>query len=180
MNKIKKKTVRCAIYARVSETDSLGHLVTSVEAQYTACAEYIKIHKGNGWVLLPENYADEGYSGAITNRPAFNRLKQDIIERKIDMVVVYRFDRIARDVHNHILFDDFLNIYGAEAVSVTEGFDKSTAIGTMSRYTAMVHAQYERCLQLFIKTRYLMDFQRKFTHHLIAFTNTQCLSRVKF
>ena len=103
MDKMKNKTIRCAIYTRVSDNDGLEHLVTSVEAQYAACVEYIKIHKENGWILLPGNYADEGYRGAITNRPAFNRLRQDIIARKIDMVVVYRYDRIARDIRNHII-----------------------------------------------------------------------------
>jgi site-specific DNA recombinase len=146
MNIIKKKNIRCATYARESDSDGMEHLITSVEAQVAACMNFIKSHTDVGWVLLPESYVDEGYSGATTNRPAFHQLKQDIIDKKIDMVVVYRFDRLARSVTDNIFFDEFLRLHGVEAISVTEGFDKSTALGTMSRYTAMVHAQYERDL----------------------------------
>ena len=92
------KTVRCAIYTRKSVEMGLEQEFNSLDAQFEACKAYIESKRSLGWTLLPERYDDGGYSGANIKRPAFQRLLQDVRERKVDMIVVYKIDRISRSL----------------------------------------------------------------------------------
>ena len=94
MAKVNKETVRCAVYCRKSVEDGLEQEFNSLDAQREAGENYIASQKGNGWVCLPQHYDDGGFSGGNTNRPALQQLLEDIKDGKIDMVVVYKIDRL--------------------------------------------------------------------------------------
>ena len=98
MKKAETKIVRCAIYTRKSLEDSQEMAFNSIDAQRDAAESYIASQKGNGWICLPERYDDYGYSGGNLDRPALQRLKEDIIAGKIDMITTYRLDRLSRSL----------------------------------------------------------------------------------
>ena len=90
------KTVRCAIYTRVSTEHGLDQEFNSLDAQHDAASAYIKSQAHAGWVLIRSRYDDGGYSGGSTDRPDLQRLLDDIRARKIDVIVVYKVDRLTR------------------------------------------------------------------------------------
>src|SRR5713226_842981 len=92
------KTVRCAIYTRVSTEHWLDQEFNSLDAQYDAASAYIKGQAHAGWALIRSRYDDGGYSGGSTDRPALQRLLGDIRARRIDVVVVYKVDRLTRSL----------------------------------------------------------------------------------
>jgi site-specific DNA recombinase len=92
------KPVRCAIYARVSTDHGLDQELNSLDAQYDAASAYIKSQAHAGWTLIRSRYDDGGYSGGSTDRPDLQRLLEDIRSRKIDVIVVYKVDRLTRSL----------------------------------------------------------------------------------
>ena len=96
-----KKTpaiVRVAVYARVSVSEGLEKEFNSLDAQREACAAYVTSQRGQGWAALPERYDDGGYSGATIDRPAFQRLLRDVEAGKVDVIAVYKIDRLSRSL----------------------------------------------------------------------------------
>ena len=93
-----KKKIRCAIYTRKSTEEGLEQDFNSLDAQREACEAYIKSQMHEGWVLIKKEYNDGGYSGGTMNRPAFQELLTDIEEDKVDIVVVYKVDRLTRSL----------------------------------------------------------------------------------
>lgn len=93
-----KKKIRCAIYTRKSSEEGLEQDFNSLDAQREACEAYIKSQMHEGWTLIKKEYSDGGYSGGTMNRPAFQELLLDIEENKIDIVVVYKVDRLTRSL----------------------------------------------------------------------------------
>ena len=93
-----KKQIRCAIYTRKSTEEGLEQDFNSLDAQREACESYIKSQTHEGWVLIKKQYNDGGYSGGTMERPAFKELLEDIKNNKIDIVVVYKVDRLTRSL----------------------------------------------------------------------------------
>ena len=91
-----QKIVRCACYTRKSHEVDVDQNFNSLEAQREACENYIASQKSNGWICLPQHYDDGGYSGGNLNRPALERLKADIEAGQVDMIVIYKIDRLTR------------------------------------------------------------------------------------
>ena len=142
--KEESKTVRCAIYTRKSVEMGLEQEFNSLDAQFEACKAYIESKRSLGWTLLPERYDDGGFSGANIRRPAFQRLLQDVRERKVDMIVVYKIDRISRSLLDFSEVLKALETNDAKFVSVTQEFTNATSSGRMMMNLLMTFAQFER------------------------------------
>src|SRR3974377_1530803 len=108
------KPVRCAIYTRVSTDQGLDQEFNSLDAQYDASSAYIRSQAHAGWVLIKARYDDGGYSGGSTDRPDLQRLLDDIRARKIDVIVVYKVDRLTRSL---AAFPKLVALFGAHRVS---------------------------------------------------------------
>jgi len=137
-------TRRAVVYARKSVADGPNQEFGSIEAQREVCRAYIDSQRGAGWEAVPETYADEGFTGANTNRPAFQRLQQDVEAGKIDVVVVYRVDRLSRSLLDFTQLLETFGRHGAGVVSVTEPFDTATPMGRMVISLLATFAQFER------------------------------------
>ena len=138
------RKLRCAVYTRKSTEEGLEMEYNSLDAQYDSAVSYIKSQASNGWTLLPKHYDDGGFSGGNVNRPALQELMKDIESDKIDIVVVYKIDRLSRSLCD---FTDLLKIFEAHHVSfvsVTQQIDTSNAAGRMMLHVLISFAQYER------------------------------------
>lgn len=138
------KTIRCAGYVRVSRDDGLDQAFNSLDAQHEAISAFVASQRANGWVLLPENYEDGGFSGGNTDRPGLKKLLDDIRADKIDSVLVYKIDRLSRSLFD---FADLLTEFEkhhVSFVSTTQLIDTSTPMGRMMLGILMTFAQYER------------------------------------
>ena len=122
---------RCAIYTRKSTEEGLDKEFNSLEAQFDACNAYIISQASQGWKLINRNYNDGGYSGGSTNRPALQQLLKDVAEKKIDVVVVYKFDRISRSLCDFMEMTKLFERYNVSIVSVTQQIDTSSSTGRM-------------------------------------------------
>ncbi|MBO5681629.1 MAG: recombinase family protein, partial [Lentisphaeria bacterium] len=131
MRKNENKKVRCCIYTRKSIEEGLDMSFNTLDAQREAGENYIASQKANGWVCLPERYDDGGFSGGNLDRPAFNRMKEDIIAGKIDMVVVYKLDRLSRSLLDFMSLQQFFETHGVAFCSVTQPIDTSNSAGKM-------------------------------------------------
>src|SRR5476649_2575560 len=128
------KKVRCAIYTRVSTDHGLDQEFNSLDAQYDAASAYIKSQAHAGWTLIRSRYDDGGYSGGSTDRPDLQRLLDDIRARKIDVIVVYKVDRLTRSLADFAKMVERLDAHGVSFVSVTQQFNTTTSMG-VSRST---------------------------------------------
>jgi len=133
---------RCAVYTRKSTTAGLEKDFNSLDAQREACAAYIQRHER--WVLLEERYDDGGFTGANTDRPAFQRLLADVDADKVDVVVVYKVDRLSRSLLDFAKVVERLNSGGASFVSVTQNFSTADAMGRLTLNMLMSFAEFER------------------------------------
>ncbi len=115
-----KKKIRCAIYTRKSSEEGLEQDFNSLDAQREACEAYIKSQMHEGWTLITKEYNDGGYSGGTMNRPAFQELLMDIEEDKIDIVVVYKVDRLTRSLMDFSKIIDIFDKHGTSFVSITQ------------------------------------------------------------
>src|SRR5687767_4208921 len=115
--------VRCAIYTRKSSEEGLEQDFNSLDAQREACVAFVASQKREGWVLLPEIYADGGFSGATMERPAFRRLLSDVSAGEIDVVVVYKVDRLTRSLSDFAKIVDVFDKHAVSFVSVTQQFN---------------------------------------------------------
>lgn len=135
---------RCVIYTRTSTEEGLGQDFNSLDAQAEACAAYIKSQVGEGWTLSGKAYEDGGYSGGSMERPAFKRLLADIEARRIDVVVVYKVDRLTRSLADFAKIMEVLDKAGASFVSVTQAFNTTTSMGRLTLNVLLSFAQFER------------------------------------
>ena len=135
---------RCAIYTRKSTEEGLDKEFNSLEAQFDACASYIHSQAANGWELIDNHYDDPGYSGGNMNRPALQVLLRAVREGKIDVVVVYKMDRISRSLADFMELTKLFEQHKVSVVSVTQKFDTSTSMGRMMLNMLMTFAQFER------------------------------------
>ncbi len=138
------KKIRCAIYTRKSSEDGLEQEFNSLDAQREACAAYVASQKHEGWVLLPAAYDDGGLSGGSLQRPALQRLLQDMAEGLVDQVVVYKIDRLTRSLADFSKIVDVLDAAGASFVSVTQSFNTATSMGRLTLNMLLSFAQFER------------------------------------
>lgn len=135
---------RCVIYTRKSTDEGLDKEFNSLEAQFDACSAYITSQASKGWHLLNKHYDDGGYSGGNTNRPALQQFIKDVSERRIDIVVVYKFDRISRSLSDFMEMTKLFERYNVSLVSVTQQIDTSSSMGRMIVNLLMSFAQFER------------------------------------
>jgi site-specific DNA recombinase len=138
------KPVRCAIYTRVSTEHGLDQEFNSLDAQYDAASAYIKSQAHGGWALIRSRYDDGGYSGGSTDRPDLQRLLDDIRARKIDVIVVYKVDRLTRSLADFAKLVELFDAHGVSFVSVTQQFNTTTSMGRLTLNVLLSFAQFER------------------------------------
>ena len=138
------KPVRCAIYTRVSTEHGLDQEFNSLDAQYEAASAYIKSQAHAGWTLIRSRYDDGGYSGGSTDRPDLQRLLDDIRARKIDVIVVYKVDRLTRSLADFAKLVELFDAHGVSFVSVTQQFNTTTSMGRLTLNVLLSFAQFER------------------------------------
>ncbi|MBS8262812.1 recombinase family protein [Roseibium polysiphoniae] len=138
------KKIRCAVYTRKSSEEGLDQDFNSLDAQREACAAYIASQKHEGWVLLDRHYDDGGLSGGNMNRPALQRLLQDVDEGLVDQIVVYKIDRLTRSLTDFARLVDRLDLGNASFVSVTQSFNTATSMGRLTLNVLLSFAQFER------------------------------------
>ncbi|MBI4426000.1 MAG: recombinase family protein, partial [Candidatus Kerfeldbacteria bacterium] len=143
---IKSKTgrVRCAIYTRKSSEEGLEQDFNSLDAQREACEAYVKSQRHEGWEAVPARYDDGGFSGGTLERPALQRLLADMKAGKVDVVVVYKVDRLTRSLADFAKIVEVLDAHGASFVSVTQQFNTTTSMGRLTLNVLLSFAQFER------------------------------------
>jgi DNA invertase Pin-like site-specific DNA recombinase len=138
------KRLNCAIYTRKSSDEGLEKEFNSLDAQREACAAYVLSQKHAGWVSVPDLYDDGGLSGGTMERPALLRLLADIKSGKVQIVVVYKVDRLTRSLADFAKIVDVLDAHGASFVSVTQQFNTTTSMGRLTLNMLLSFAQFER------------------------------------
>jgi site-specific DNA recombinase len=135
---------RCAIYTRKSSEEGLEQAFNSLDAQREACEAFILSQKHEGWTVLPTMYDDGGFSGGTTERPALKRLIADIEAGKIDVVVVYKVDRLTRALSDFARLVEVFDRRGVSFVSITQQFNTTTSMGRLTLNVLLSFAQFER------------------------------------
>ena len=125
-----RKTRFCAIYTRKSVDDGLDQEFNTLDAQREAGENYIASQRDNGWTLLPKRYDDGGYSGANTNRPALKELLADCEAGVVDVVVVYKIDRLSRSIRDFAELSAKFDRWGVSFCSVTQDINTATSSGS--------------------------------------------------
>ena len=138
------KPVRCAIYTRKSSEEGLAQDFNSLDAQREACEAYIKSQMHEGWILVDKQYNDGGYSGGTMERPAFKELLKDIGNDEIDIVVVYKVDRLTRSLMDFSKIIDVFDKHETSFVSITQQFNTTTSMGRLTLNILLSFAQFER------------------------------------
>lgn len=139
-----KKKIRCAIYTRKSCEEGLEQEFNSLDAQRVSAENYIASQSMQGWVLIPTYYDDGGYSGGNIERPALQRLFADIREDKIDIVIVYKIDRLTRSLFDFSKIIEIFDHHKVSFVSVTQSFNTANSMGRLMLNVLLSFAQYER------------------------------------
>ncbi|MCL4711860.1 MAG: recombinase family protein [Pseudorhodoplanes sp.] len=138
------RKLRCAVYTRKSSEEGLEQEFNSLDAQREACEAYIASQKPEGWVLVPDRYDDGGISGATLERPALKRLLADIEARRVDVVVVYKIDRLSRALMDFAKLVEVFDRNNVTFVSVTQSFNTTTSMGRLTLNILLSFAQFER------------------------------------
>lgn len=138
------KTLRCAIYTRKSTEEGLEQDFNSLDAQRDACAAYIQSQTQEGWKQSNNHYDDGGFSGGNMERPALQQLLADVEAGEIDVVVVYKIDRLTRSLADFAKIVDVLDKKDASFVSVTQSFNTQTSMGRLTLHVLLSFAQFER------------------------------------
>ena len=139
-----KQILRCAIYTRKSSEEGLEQEFNSLHAQREACAAYISSQKHEGWQALKTHYDDGGFSGGNMERPALKQLLEDIKAGRIDVIVVYKVDRLSRSLHDFARMVDVFDKHNVSFVSVTQQFNTTTSMGRLTLNVLLSFAQFER------------------------------------
>jgi DNA invertase Pin-like site-specific DNA recombinase len=135
---------RCAVYTRKSSEEGLDQAFNSLDAQREACEAYIASQKSEGWVLLRDQYNDGGVSGGTLERPALQRLLQDVEDGLVDVIVVYKIDRLSRSLADFAKMVDIFDQNGVTFVSVTQSFNTTNSMGRLTLNILLSFAQFER------------------------------------
>ncbi len=138
------KILRCAVYTRKSTEDGLEQEFNSLDAQYEACAAYALSQRHEGWVLNEERYDDGGFSGGNMKRPGLERLLADIEAGQIDIVLLYKIDRLTRSLADFSKIVEVLDNAKASFVSITQAFNTTTSMGRLTLNMLLSFAQFER------------------------------------
>jgi DNA invertase Pin-like site-specific DNA recombinase len=136
--------LRCAIYTRKSSDEGLEQSFNSLDAQREACEAFIASQASLGWKVIPELYDDGGISGGTMERPALQRLLRDIRDRKIDVVVVYKIDRLTRSLMDFSRIVEVFDQNSVSFVSITQQFNTTTSMGRLTLNVLLSFAQFER------------------------------------
>jgi DNA invertase Pin-like site-specific DNA recombinase len=138
------KRIRCAIYTRVSTDQGLEQNFNSLDAQYDAAQAYIRSQAHAGWTLIKARYDDGGFSGGSTDRPALQRLLNDVRSGKVDVIVVYKVDRLTRSLADFAKLVELFDQHNVSFVSVTQQFNTTTSMGRLTLNVLLSFAQFER------------------------------------
>lgn len=141
---MKPPAKRCALYTRKSSDEGLDQEFNSLDAQREACAAYVKSQSGEGWKELPTLYDDGGFSGGTMERPALKRLMADIAAGRIDIVVVYKIDRLSRALADFVRMVEIFDRHAVSFVSVTQAFNTTSSMGRLTLNVLLSFAQFER------------------------------------
>jgi site-specific DNA recombinase len=138
------KPVCCAIYTRVSADQGLEQEFNSLDAQYDASLAYIRSQAHAGWTLLRAKYDDGGFSGGNTDRPALQRLLEDVRAGEVEVIVVYKVDRLTRSLADFAKLVELFDKHNVSFVSVTQPFTTTTSMGRLTLNVLLSFAQFER------------------------------------
>ncbi len=138
------KAIRCAIYTRKSSEEGLEQDFNSLHAQRESCEAYIKSQKHEGWQLIKTHYDDGGFSGGSMDRPALQQLMRDIEAGKVDVIVVYKVDRLSRSLHDFAKMVEVFDRHKVSFVSITQQFNTTTSMGRLTLNVLLSFAQFER------------------------------------
>jgi len=138
------KRQRCAIYTRKSTEHNLDLEFNSLDAQREACEAYIKSQAHEGWRLIPDHFDDGGLSGASLNRPSLQRLLDDVRDGKIDIILVYKVDRLTRSLADFAKLVELFDLHGVSFVSITQSFNTTSSMGRLTLNVLLSFAQFER------------------------------------
>src|SRR5881296_744034 len=144
MNGPISELARCAIYTRKSTEYNLELAFNSLDAQREACEAYIKSQAHEGWRLIPTRYDDGAFSGASLERPALQQLLADVRSGEIDIVLVYKVDRLTRSLADFAKLIELFDAHGVSFVSVTQSFNTSSSMGRLTLNVLLSFAQFER------------------------------------
>jgi site-specific DNA recombinase len=136
--------LRCAVYTRKSSEEGLEMEFNSLEAQRESCEAYVASQRAEGWQLVPDRYDDGGFSGGTLNRPSLKRLLIDIEAGKVDIVVVYKIDRLSRSLMDFSRLVEVFDQHKVTFVSVTQSFNTTTSMGRLTLNVLLSFAQFER------------------------------------
>jgi len=139
-----KARLRCAIYTRVSSDVGLEQDFNSLDNQREAAVAYVKSQAHEGWVLLRDRYDDGGFSGGSMERPALRKLLEDVGKGRIDVIVVYKVDRLTRSLADFAKLVELFDARGVSFVSVTQAFNTTTSMGRLTLNVLLSFAQFER------------------------------------
>jgi site-specific DNA recombinase len=139
-----RRSLRGAIYTRVSTDQGLEKDFNSLDAQREACEAYIKSQAHEGWRLVRDRYDDGGFSGGSMERPALQKLLIDLQARRIDVIVVYKVDRLTRSLADFAKLVETFDAHGVSFVSVTQSFNTTTSMGRLTLNVLLSFAQFER------------------------------------
>jgi site-specific DNA recombinase len=135
---------RCAIYTRKSTDNGLDKDFNTLDAQREACLSYIQSQKGEGWSALQDHYDDGGFTGSNMDRPALQKLLEDIKAGAINIVVVYKIDRLTRSLMDFSKLVEVFDQYNVTFISITQSFNTTTSMGRLTLNVLLSFAQFER------------------------------------
>ena len=143
-HQLRRAAVRCAIYTRKSTEEGLEQDFNTLDAQREASEAFIKSQTQEGWQALTDRYDDGGFTGANMDRPALQRLLEDIKGGRVNCVVVYKVDRLTRSLMDFAKIVEVLDKYGVSFVSVTQQFNTTSSLGRLTLHILLSFAQFER------------------------------------
>jgi site-specific DNA recombinase len=141
---MKNEVKNCAIYCRKSSDEGLDMDFNTLDAQREACEAYIASQRSEGWKAVKTHYSDGGYSGGTIERPALQNLLNDIKNGKVNIIVVYKIDRLTRSLMDFAKLVEVFDQYGVTFVSVTQSFNTTTSMGRLTLNVLLSFAQFER------------------------------------
>jgi len=144
LQRLSTKRLRCAVYTRKSTEHNLDLAFNSLDAQREACEAYVKSQAHEGWALLADRYDDGGLSGASLQRPALQQLLSDIRAARVDIIVVYKVDRLTRSLADFAKLVEAFDAHGVAFVSVTQSFNTTSSMGRLTLNVLLSFAQFER------------------------------------
>src|SRR5467141_3062696 len=139
-----QRKIRCAVYTRKSTEEGLDQAFNSLDAQREACEAFIVSQRHEGWQLVRNAYDDGGFSGGSMNRPALHALMQDVSVGLVDVIVVYKIDRLTRSLADFAKMVEVFDAKGVSFVAVTQQFNTTTSMGRLTLNVLLSFAQFER------------------------------------